>query len=31
MLALPLGRKRDAGRAEAVLMALWWQEQGAGL
>jgi crossover junction endodeoxyribonuclease RuvC len=31
MLALPLGRKRDAGRAEAVLMALWWQEQGSGI
>jgi crossover junction endodeoxyribonuclease RuvC len=24
-----LSRKKDAGRAEALLMALWWQEQKA--
>src|SRR6185295_14908392 len=25
--AVNLSRKKDAGRAEALLMALWWQEQ----
>jgi crossover junction endodeoxyribonuclease RuvC len=26
-VAKNLSRKKDAGRAEALLMALWWQEQ----
>jgi hypothetical protein len=25
-LSQPLSRKRDAGRAEALLMAAWWLE-----